>query len=114
MTAVNIVSAHDFLHNDRHQKLYPDVSVYLEGDAEKIGPLIDLLDEGKTALEICQALKLRYRGDALFATLLVYFFIRDALVIRPSLKLEIPRELMADFPRYEAQWKAHRTNQRVN
>ena len=109
--SVSVISAHNFLYSDRHQKLYPHMPVYLEGDDGKIGPFLQLLEEGKTALEICQLLKIRYRGDVLFATLLAHFQMRDGLLASDSFVPEIPPELLADFPRYEAEWRAARAEQ---
>ena len=51
---ITVISAHDFLYSDRHEKLYPDIRVYLEGSIERLEPLIDMLRDGTSALEICR------------------------------------------------------------
>lgn len=108
MADVNVISRHNFLYSDRHKTLYPNITVYLEGDEGKVEPFIELLEEGRSPLEICKALKLQYRGDVLFATMIVHFCVRDGLASRPTVAPEIPPELLSEFPRYESEWKVHR------
>jgi hypothetical protein len=108
VVAVNVISTHNFLYSDRHKTLYPNITVYLEGDKDKIGPFIELLEEGRSPLEICKALELQYRGDVLFAIMIVHFYVRDGLADRPLVAPDIPPELLSEFPRYEAEWQAHK------
>ena len=111
MDGVSIVSCHDFLFGDRHRKFYPDIKIYLGGTLGPLPVFIDLLKQGKTAKEICQELKLVYRGDVWFATLLVYFHVRDGLVQLPDLSVSVPPELAANMDEYERIWKAHRARE---
>src|SRR5262245_61072954 len=88
------MTVHDFLYGDRHQKLYGKIEVYLEGRRDLALPFIHLLVEGKSAIEIQKALGLDFRGDVLFAILLLYFYARDGFARHPDLTLEIPEELL--------------------
>ena len=112
MVKVEKVTVHDFLYDDRHRKFYPDIKIYLGGTLDRLIPFLWFLHEGKSAKEICQELKLTYRGDILFATLLVYFHVRDGLVDHPTLKdVTIPLELAPDMDEYERIWQ-HRHDPR--
>lgn len=105
MAPVTAISAHDFLYGDRHKKFYPDIKIYLGGTLGPLPAFIALLEQGKSAKEICEELKLAYRGDVWFATLLVYFHVRDGLVELPNLSVDIPPELVDNMDEYERAWQ---------
>lgn len=110
--SVEMVSVHDFLYGDRHSKFYPDIKIYLGGTLDRLIPFLSLLHQGKSAKEICETLKLTYRGDIWFATLLVYFHVRDGLVEHPTLMdVKVPPELAANLEEYEHVWQ-HRHDPR--
>ena len=112
MATVETVSVHDFLYGDRHTTFYPDIKVYLGGSLDRLIPFLQLLREGRNAREICEALKLHYRGDIWFATLLVYFHVRDGLVEHPTLRdVTVPPELAPNLAEYERIWQ-HRNDPR--
>ena len=112
MVQVEKVSVHDFLYGDRHSKFYPDIKVYLGGSLDRLIPFLALLRDGKSAREICEALKLHYRGDVWFATLLVYFHVRDGLVDHPTLEdVTVPPELAPKMDEYDRIWR-HRNDPR--
>ena len=106
------ITAHDFLYSDRHRKFYPNIKIYLGGTLDRLVPFLTLLNEGKSAKEICKELKLIYRGDIWFATLLVYFHARDGLIDHPLCNdVKVPPELEADLAEYERVWQ-HRNDPR--
>lgn len=102
---IEVISVNDFLHRDRHDKLYPDIRVYLDGDPKRIEPFLTCLEHKLTVQEICDALKLRFRGDVWFATLLVHLHIRDGLVSFPHLEVDPPAELLAKLEKLERDWQ---------
>lgn len=104
-TAVRCIGAHDFLYSDRHEKLYLDIRIYLNGHGSNIEPFVALLEQGATTQEICEALKLHFRGDVWFARLLVHLHIRDGLVVKPNLKVDIPEQLAAKMEGFERVWQ---------
>lgn len=112
MAGVSVETVHDFLCDDRHRKFYPDIKIYLGGTLDRLIPFLWLLHEGKSAEEICTELKLTYRGDVWFATLLVYLHVRDGLVEHPTLMdVKVPPELAQNMEEYERIWQ-HRNDPR--
>ena len=103
--SIRRISAHNFLYSARHERLYPNLQVYLNGDANKIAPFIDCLEKQIPADEIRDALGLQYRGDVWFGTLLVHLYIRDGLVDLPQLKIEAPAELADKIGKLENDWR---------
>jgi hypothetical protein len=99
---VTLTSYHDFLFSDRHRRLYPDPFIYIPDP--KIPPFLEMLREGKNADEIQTALELPYRGDVLFATLLLHLARRDGVVELPGIDPDIPAELLPFMPALEQDW----------
>jgi len=112
---VVLTSHHDFLFSDRHRRLYPDPFVYIP-DA-KIPHFLALLREGYDADGIQAALELPYRGDVLFATLLLHLARRDGVAELPGIDPDVPAELLAFMPALEQDWSDRhnrsRTYQRI-
>lgn len=99
------LAGHNFLYSDRHEKLYIDIRTYLNGRGDNIEPFVALLEQGATTQEICEALKLHFRGDVWFAQLLVHLHIRDGLVVVPNLKVDVPEQLAAKMEEFERVWQ---------
>ncbi len=99
------IGVHNFLCSDRHEKLYPDIRIYLNGRVSNIEPFVTLLERGATTQEICDALKLYYRGDGWFAKLLVHLHIRDGSVVIPNLKVDVPEQLATKMEEFERVWQ---------
>ncbi len=99
---VVLTSHHDFLFSDRHRRLYPDPFIYIPDP--KIPPFLDMLREGKDADEIQAALNIPYRGDVLFATLLLHLARRDGVVELPGIDPDVPAELLPFMPALEKDW----------
>lgn len=100
---VSKVSFQDFLFPDRHRRLYPDPFVYIP-DA-KIPHFLALLREGRDAEDIRAVLGLAYRGDVLFAMLLLHLARRDGVVALPGIDPAIPPELLPSMPAFEEDWR---------
>ncbi|MGC4025319.1 MAG: hypothetical protein QM744_09320 [Mesorhizobium sp.] len=111
--SIRIISDHNFLYSDRHQKLYPDIRVYLNGRTDNIERFVDCLQRGADVREICEELELRYRGDVWFAMLLVHLHMRDGLVDIPGLEIEPPAQLASNIEKFELDWK-HRNDRWTN
>ena len=99
---VVLTNHHDFLFSDRHRRLYPDPFVYIP-DA-KIPRFLALLREGRDADSIQAALELPYRGDVLFATLLLHLARRDGVMTLPGIDPKVPAELLPFMSALEQDW----------
>lgn len=99
---VVLTSHHDFLFSDRHRRLYPDPFIYIPDP--KIPQFLDMLRQGKGADAIQAALELPYRGDVLFATLLMHLARRDGVVELPGIDPDVPAELLPFMPALEQDW----------
>lgn len=99
------MAVHDFLYSDRHRRLYPRLSVYLNGDFNNVGPFIDCLEMNMPVEAICDELGLMYRGDVWFATLLVHLHLRDGVYGAPLRKVEPPAELADQMAKLEEDWR---------
>lgn len=99
---VVLTSHHDFLFSDRHRRLYPDPFVYIPDP--KIPHFLDMLREGRDAGFIQAALELPYKGDVLFATLLLHLARRDGVVELPGIDPDVPAELLPFMPALEQDW----------
>lgn len=106
---ITVVSANDFLYSDRHERLYADLRVYLNGRGDNIEPFIACLQQDMDVQEICERLKLHFRGDVWFATLLVHLHMRDGLVHIPGLQVAPPGQLASKLAKLEQDWQ-HRND----
>ena len=100
---VSKASFQDFLFPDRHRRLYPDPFVYIPDP--KIPHFLALLREGHDAEHIRATLELPYRGDVLFAMLLLHLARRDGVVALPGIDPAIPPELLPSMPAFEEDWR---------
>ncbi len=99
-----IIAAHDYLYSDRHKRLYTDIRVYLR-DYHNAARFVQLLEQGKTTPEICEALKLQYRADVWFASLILHFLMREGYFSTLSLTVEIPEELRPRLAELDSAWR---------
>lgn len=99
---VVLTGHHDFLFSDRHRRLYPDPFVYIPDS--KMLAFLALLREGRDADHIRTELDLAYRGDVLFAILLLHLGRRDGVIALPGIDPAIPPELLPSMPALEEDW----------
>lgn len=99
---VSVLSHQDFLFSYLHRRLYPDPFVYIP--YSKMLAFLALLREGRDAEHIRAELDLPYRGDVLFAILLLHLGRRYGVIALPGIDPAIPPELLPSMPALEEDW----------